>query len=465
MAFNGSGVFVRLYNWVNDRNANIKVRADRMDDEMDGIATGLSTCITKDGQTTTSAAIPFASGLNTDTINEKTSAAGVTIDGVLLKDFGATLKDSVTQFQDDGDATKQMRFQLSGITTGNTRVLTVPDFDGTVATLAGTETLTNKTLASAVYTGIQKWAKGADVASPVGGALTLGTDGNYFDITGTNAITSIVTVAVGTVVKLHFDAALTLTHHATDLILPGGASITTAAGDEAEFVEYASGDWRCTNYSKAALVPGGGNPVVRVYTSGDTWSKPSGLRYVRVRVQAGGAGGGGAAATAGGEVSAGGGGAAGGYSEKVILAAALGATETVTVGAAGAANSGAAGGAGGNSAFGTHATANGGTGGNVGTAGAGSTAGAAAGGTSASGNINISGGDGNGVVCTTTGAFSGAGGTSPLGTAGGAVIANNAGQAGKGYGGGGSGAANNASQSGRAGGAGAAGVVIVEEFY
>jgi hypothetical protein len=104
-----------------------------------------------------------------------------------------------------------------------------------------------------------RWSKGSDVAS--GAALTLGTDGNYFDITGNTSITSIATLAVGTVVKLHFDAALTLTHHATDLILPGGASITTAAGDEAELIEYATGDWRCTNYTKAngeAVVSGGG---------------------------------------------------------------------------------------------------------------------------------------------------------------------------------------------------------------
>lgn len=94
------------------------------------------------------------------------------------------------------------------------------------------------------------WAKGADVASA--NALTLGDDGNTFDITGTTAITSIATKGVGTVVKLHFDAALTLTHHATDLVLPGAANITTAAGDEAEFVEYATGDWRCTAYSKAS---------------------------------------------------------------------------------------------------------------------------------------------------------------------------------------------------------------------
>ena len=95
-----------------------------------------------------------------------------------------------------------------------------------------------------------KLAKGADVASA--NALTLGTDGNYFDITGTTTITSIGTLGVGTVVKLHFDGILTFTHHATDLILPGGANITTAAGDECELVEYATGDWRCASYTKAS---------------------------------------------------------------------------------------------------------------------------------------------------------------------------------------------------------------------
>ena len=68
-------------------------------------------------------------------------------------------------------------------------------------------------------------------------------------------------VVLGTVIKLHFDGALILTHHATNLILPGAANITTAAGDEAEFVEYAAGDYRCTSYTKAdgtSVVAAGG---------------------------------------------------------------------------------------------------------------------------------------------------------------------------------------------------------------
>lgn len=125
--------------------------------------------------------------------------------------------------------------------------------------LAGDQTITgNKTLSgNNTFSGtnefqkVVNFKKGADVASAA--ELPILTDGNYFDVTGTTAVTSIATTGkIGTVIKLHFDGALTLTHHATDLILPGGANITTAAGDEAEFVEYASGDFRCTSYTKAS---------------------------------------------------------------------------------------------------------------------------------------------------------------------------------------------------------------------
>ena len=95
-----------------------------------------------------------------------------------------------------------------------------------------------------------QWSQGADVAS--GAALPVLTDGNYFDVTGTTTVTSINTTGgAGTQIKLHFDGAVLLTHHATNLILPGGANITTAAGDEAEFIEYGAGTYRCTNYAAA----------------------------------------------------------------------------------------------------------------------------------------------------------------------------------------------------------------------
>jgi hypothetical protein len=61
MAFNGTGTFLRIYNWVTDKVNAIPITASRVDGELDGMATGLSNCITKDGQTTITANIPFNS--------------------------------------------------------------------------------------------------------------------------------------------------------------------------------------------------------------------------------------------------------------------------------------------------------------------------------------------------------------------------------------------------------------------
>lgn len=60
--FNGSGTYVRNYSWVNDKTNGIDITASRFDTEDNSFATGLSTVICKDGQTTTTAMIPFASG-------------------------------------------------------------------------------------------------------------------------------------------------------------------------------------------------------------------------------------------------------------------------------------------------------------------------------------------------------------------------------------------------------------------
>lgn len=111
------------------------------------------------------------------------------------------------------------------------------------------------------------WSQGSDIASAT--TLTVPTDGNIFDITGTTTITGINTVGVGTFVVFQFDAALTLTHHATNLILPGGTNITTAAGDHALLWEYGAGTWKVLMYWPVAAGP---NNVARLDVA-NLWTK------------------------------------------------------------------------------------------------------------------------------------------------------------------------------------------------
>ena len=96
--------------------------------------------------------------------------------------------------------------------------------------------------------------KGADIASAATCDLSTAT-GDYVDITGTTGITAFGTVSAGMRFILQFDDAVTITHHATSLILPGGVNITTAAGDVAFMESLGSGNWRCISYMRASGAP------------------------------------------------------------------------------------------------------------------------------------------------------------------------------------------------------------------
>lgn len=60
----------------------------------------------------------------------------------------ATLKDSSFTLQSAADSTKKVVFDLTSITTGNTRTIGFPDASGTLVLTTLTQTLTNKTLTS-----------------------------------------------------------------------------------------------------------------------------------------------------------------------------------------------------------------------------------------------------------------------------------------------------------------------------
>lgn len=57
-----------------------------------------------------------------------------------------TIQDTNFTLQDDGDTTKQAKFQLSGLTTATTRTVTIPDADLTLVGTSTPQTLTNKTI-------------------------------------------------------------------------------------------------------------------------------------------------------------------------------------------------------------------------------------------------------------------------------------------------------------------------------
>ncbi|MBC8184280.1 hypothetical protein H8E88_24560, partial [candidate division KSB1 bacterium] len=90
--------------------------------------------------------------------------------------------------------------------------------------------------------------KGGDIASA--SPLVIDTDGDYFDVTGTTGFAA-MTVVANRHFFLQFDGALVMTHHATNLDLPGEANITTVAGDVAEFFSTGSNTVQCVNYTRA----------------------------------------------------------------------------------------------------------------------------------------------------------------------------------------------------------------------
>lgn len=99
-------------------------------------------------------------------------------------------------------------------------------------------------------------------SSDVASASTIDLDAAYglvTDVTGTTTITT-VTLGQGRIRIVRFTGALTLTH-GSNLVLPGGANITTAAGDYAILAGYASSVVRCVSYTKASGAPTTLSPI------------------------------------------------------------------------------------------------------------------------------------------------------------------------------------------------------------
>ena len=122
------------------------------------------------------------------------------------------LTDNSVTFVDNGDATKQLAFECSGITTGTTRTATVPDANFTMVGTATTQTLTNKTLTGNTATNLISGS----------GTLTLNTSGT---VTIPNATDTLVGKATTDVMTNKTLTSPVITAPA----ISGAATITVAA--------------------------------------------------------------------------------------------------------------------------------------------------------------------------------------------------------------------------------------------
>lgn len=233
----------------------------------------------------------------------------------------------------------------------NTSILSGITLDGSVMTPGQVDNAFRE-MAAQIASQLGKMGyKGADIASATTTDLSTAT-GWYVHITGTTTITGLGTVDAGQMFILEFDGALTLTHNASTLILPGAADIKTSAGAIAIAISEGSGSWRLLYLPPRVM------PSVQTFTANGTWTKPDGCRFVIIDGCGGGGGSGGVDGQGSGTSGASGGGGSG-FSGTTIPISVAGITSAaVTIGAAGTAGASTptAGGNGGNTSITLNAT-------------------------------------------------------------------------------------------------------------
>ncbi len=102
----------------------------------------------------------------------------------------------------------------------------------------------------------EQLTRGADI--PSSASVTIPLEGQFFAVTGSTAITSIAATIAGRLVYLKFDAGIVLTN-STNLIMPAGVNVTTAADDIVVFLSISPGVWKCVSYpNQMALKAGDG---------------------------------------------------------------------------------------------------------------------------------------------------------------------------------------------------------------
>ena len=167
------------------------------------LATGLSTAITKDGQTTTTVRVPFAQGISSTLTTDATSATT----GSVISSGGVSMQKAL--------------------------------WVGTSATVA-------TTLSVGTTLNFGGFAAEGTVTAAATTDLSTST-ANRQSVTGNTTITSFGTGANSYRI-IRFTGNPLLTYNATSLITPTGASIQAAPGDVATLTSDGSGNWRIIDY-------------------------------------------------------------------------------------------------------------------------------------------------------------------------------------------------------------------------
>lgn len=217
-------------------------------------------------------------------------ANNVAITGGSVSGVTITSLDANTTFQDNADPTKQMQFQLSGITGGQTSVLTVPDADGTLALtsnkLSAFAATTSAELASVISdetgSGSLVFATSPTLTTPNIGAAT----GSSLNL-GTGALTCGAITASGNAALGDAEATDTHAIKGATTILSNSASAAltvtnTGSGNSFVVEDNTSPD------STAFVVDSAGNVGTGVAPENKfEISEPSGNTIARIRSAAG----------------------------------------------------------------------------------------------------------------------------------------------------------------------------------
>jgi hypothetical protein len=227
-------------------------------------AAAASASATSAGSSAGAAAVSAASAAN--------AAAGLTATSTTTLSIGTGAKSLTVQvgkqfapgqFLVLADAAQPATNWMVGQATaynGSTGALTVA-----VGAVAGSGSISNWTVTPGGPQGPQGTAGATGATGPAGQPGAWGAEASV-TAAATTALSALVTVVTGTttitsfgsaaslsnpICFVRFTGALTLTHHATNLVLPGAQNITTQAGDAGVFEYMGAGAWRCLGWFPA----------------------------------------------------------------------------------------------------------------------------------------------------------------------------------------------------------------------